>query len=490
MSDDHANMKNGVMIQFFEWELPNTGDLWKKLEAEAGHLAGLGISAVWIPPAGKAQMQDDVGYASYDLYDLGEFDQKGTVRTKYGTRAELLRAIESLHSHGISVYLDAVMNHKAGADEKERFRVREVDENNRDEEISDTYEMEGWTRFTFPGRGGKYSDFTWHWYHFTGTDYDAGRDDSGIYKIQGEGKEWSNNVDDENGNYDYLMCANIDYHHPEVVEEMKRWGIWVVRELQLDGFRLDAIKHINTDFIRDFICTMRATFGEQFYFVGEYWKDAPDDLSAYLAAEDYAMDLFDVTLHYHFAEASEQGAEYDLRQLLDGALVSTHPALAVTFVDNHDSQPGQSLESTVRDWFKPAAYALILLMEKGYPCVFYGDYYGIGGKEAIHRHTLDILLKLSSTMAYGPQDNYFDSPGCVGFVRRGTAEHPNSGLAVLISNGEEAAKQMHVGTEHAGQIWKDALQTCPDEITIDEEGNGLFRVPAGKVAVYTGILPC
>ena len=176
--------------------------MWKKLEAEAGHLAGLGISAVWIPPAGKAQMQDDVGYASYDLYDLGEFDQKGTVRTKYGTRAELLRAIESLHSHGISVYLDAVMNHKAGADEKERFRVREVDENNRDEEISDTYEMEGWTRFTFPGRGGKYSDFTWHWYHFTGTDYDAGRDDSGIYKIQGEGKEWSNNVDDENGNYD------------------------------------------------------------------------------------------------------------------------------------------------------------------------------------------------------------------------------------------------------------------------------------------------
>ncbi len=197
------------------------------------------------------------------------------------------------------------------------------------------------------------------------------------------------------------------------------------------------------------------------------------------------MDLFDVTLHYNFATAAEQGAEYDLRQLPDGALVSTHPALAVTFVDNHDSQPGQSLESTVADWFKPAAYALILLMEKGYPCVFYGDYYGIGGQEAIHRQTLDILLKLRSTKAYGQQDNYFDAPGCVGFVRRGCAEHPGSGLALLISNAEDAEKQMHVGKAHAGEIWKDALNTCPHEVTIDAAGNGCFRVPAGKVAVYT-----
>ena len=174
-------------------------------------------------------------------------------------------------------------------------------------------------------------------------------------------------MDGENGNYDYLMFANIDYHHPEVVEEMKRWGLWVVQELQLDGFRLAAIKHINTDFIRDFIRTMREAFGEKFYIVGEYWKDAPEDLETYLAAEDYSMALFDVTLHYNFAAAAEQGAAYDLRQLFDGALVTSHPALAVTFVDNHDSQPGQSLESTVADWFKPAAYALILLMEKGYP---------------------------------------------------------------------------------------------------------------------------
>lgn len=72
----------------------------------------------------------------------------------------------------------------------------------------------------------------------------------------------------------------------------------------------------------------------------------------------------------------------------------------------------------------------------------------------------------------------------MGFVRRGCPEHPNAGLALLLSNGEDAEKQMHVGKEHAGEIWKDALQACPDEITIDSEGNGHFRVPAGKAAVF------
>ena len=44
-------------------------------------------------------------------------------------------------------------------------------------------------------------------------------------------------------------------------------------------------------------------------------------------------------------------------------------------MDNHDSEPGQALESFIENWFKPLAYALILLRKGGLPCVFYGDYY-------------------------------------------------------------------------------------------------------------------
>ena len=88
-------MENGVMMQYFEWNLPNDGNLWKQLKEDASHLHEIGVTAVWIPPAYKADEQQDEGYATYDLYDLGEFDQKGTVRTKYGTKEELKERISA-----------------------------------------------------------------------------------------------------------------------------------------------------------------------------------------------------------------------------------------------------------------------------------------------------------------------------------------------------------------------------------------------------------
>jgi alpha-amylase len=52
-------------------------------------------------------------------------------------------------------------------------------------------------------------------------------------------------------------------------------------------------------------------------------------------------------------------------------------SIAVTFVENHDTQPGQAFgSSAIPDNFKTLAYALTLLRKDGYPCVFYADYYG------------------------------------------------------------------------------------------------------------------
>ncbi|MFX7540809.1 hypothetical protein ABTJ80_20215, partial [Acinetobacter baumannii] len=52
------------------------------------------------------------------------------------------------------------------------------------------------------------------------------------------------------------------------------------------------------------------------------------------------------------------------------------PFHAVTLVTNHDTQPLQALEAPVEPWFKPLAYALILLRENGVPSVFYADLFG------------------------------------------------------------------------------------------------------------------
>ena len=67
---------------------------------------------------------------------MGEFDQKGTVRTKYGTRKEYGDAIEAVHGAGMRVMVDIVMNHKAGGDEAEKIKVVRVDEEDRNKVLS------------------------------------------------------------------------------------------------------------------------------------------------------------------------------------------------------------------------------------------------------------------------------------------------------------------------------------------------------------------
>lgn len=477
-------MENGVMMQYFEWNLPNDGNLWKRLKEDASHLHDVGVTAVWIPPAYKADEQQDEGYATYDLFDLGEFDQKSTIRTKYGTKDELKAMIDELHKNKISVYLDVVLNHKAGGDYTETFTVVEVDPSNRTKAISDEFEAQGWTGYTFHGRGDKYSDFKWHWYHFSGTGYDDKSRRTGIFQIIGENKDWSEGVDPENGNYDFLLGNDIDLDHPEVVAELNHWGKWVSKELNLDGMRLDAIKHMKNQFVKQFLDAVRSERGENFYAVGEYWNGDLETLDSYIESVENKINLFDVPLHYNMFQASQEGKKYDMQNILKGTLVERHNELAVTFVDNHDSQPGSSLESHIEDWFKPLAYGLIFLMKDGYPCLFYGDYYGINGEKSPHTKILDILLDARRKYAYGDQMDYFDHPSTVGFIRTGDEEHAGSGLVFLMSNDAEGSKVMNLGEEHAGETWHELTGSIKEDVVIDEEGNGEFTVSGRNLSVW------
>jgi len=148
------------LLQYFHWYLPNDGNLWKQIKGEAQRLKDLGFSTLWFPPAFKGAAGGySTGYDVYDLYDLGEFDQKGSVRTKYGTRQEYVEAIDAAHAAGLRVMVDIVLNHKAGGDEMEKINVVKVDPENRTKVISGPFEIEAFTKFTFPGRGKKYSEF-------------------------------------------------------------------------------------------------------------------------------------------------------------------------------------------------------------------------------------------------------------------------------------------------------------------------------------------
>jgi alpha-amylase len=490
-------MTNGTIIQYFHSYWPADGTLWKHVYEKASELAALGISAVWLPPAckGSEGLQSN-GYDTYDLYDLGEFDQKGSVSTKYGVKQDLQQAIQALNQHAIQVYADVVLNHKAGADEIERIKVYKVDPENRNEFLGEPFEIDAYTRFTFPGRNGKYSAFIWDHQCFTGVDYANDLKEKAIFSIVNEyGDGWESVVANEKGNFDYLMCADIEFRNPAVREELKRWGAWYVQEAPFQGVRLDAVKHMSPGFITEWLDHMR-TLNKDLFAVGEYW--APEDLPIvlkYIEATGERIALFDASLHFNFLMASKQGREYDLRHLLTNCLLEVKPALAVTIVGNHDTQPLETLEAPIENWFKPLAYAIILLRDKGYPCVFYPDLYGAsytgkgadGNDQSITIEKcagLDKLLTGRRLYAYGTQRDYLDDPGCIGWTREGDADHEGSGCAVILSNGEEAAKHMEIGAGHAGKVFTDLLGNHKSNITIGEDGWATFPVSAGSVSVW------
>ncbi|MBL8486238.1 MAG: hypothetical protein JNK22_04055, partial [Rhodocyclaceae bacterium] len=89
----------GVMMQAFFWDCPREAGQeyrwWNHVREKLPELAAAGFGALWLPPVHKAANLGgpSMGYDPYDYYDLGEFDQRGSVKTWFGARDELLALI-------------------------------------------------------------------------------------------------------------------------------------------------------------------------------------------------------------------------------------------------------------------------------------------------------------------------------------------------------------------------------------------------------------
>lgn len=94
------------MLQYFNTD-------WRELTARIPELAEIGYSSLWVPPPTKGSGGLSVGYDLWDRFDLGTKDQRGSVRTRYGSEADLQLLIETAHRFGVRVYFDNIVNHNA-----------------------------------------------------------------------------------------------------------------------------------------------------------------------------------------------------------------------------------------------------------------------------------------------------------------------------------------------------------------------------------------
>ncbi|KAF2234545.1 glycoside hydrolase family 13 protein [Viridothelium virens] len=526
---------NPTLFQAFEWNVPADEHHWQRLRNILPQLKAIGIDNLWLPPACKGNNFKGNGYDIYDLYDLGEFHQKGSRNTKWGSKEDLIALAAEARALAIGLYFDAVLNHRCGGDATQRVKVVQVDDRDRRRNITKPYDIEAWLAFFFPGRQGKYSAFRYNWSHFNASDYDNATGKKAIFKIVADGKDWQKDVDKaSHGNYDYLLLNNLDYSNGNLREEVKRWGQWVVQELGLSGFRLDAVKHFSQGFVNEWVNAVNAGSQKDLFYVGEHWTDNTKSLVRWLASAPPNFHLFDAPLLYNLARTS-WAKDPDLRQIFQGTLVEARPNNAITLVMNHDTQRGQTMETLVKPTFMALAYALVLLRRDGYPCIFYGDLYGLCDPHPSPPTCwgkLPDLVLARRLYAYGTQTDYFESKNCIGWVRSGASEgSKQSGLAIVMSwqqkhppSGKGVAAmdrirqafqksnqaeppsrdmktsnatisqqpkppspriRMRVGHEHAGQTWRDLLGWEWADVIIDSEGFGVFPCQPNSLAVFT-----
>lgn len=454
-----ARAPNPVMLQAFYEYVPRdtSGSWWNNLQRRAAEWADAGITAVWLPPPYKGSRCEDgrsadVGYGVYDRYDLGEFDQPCGFPTRYGTRGELHAAIDALHAHGIQVYGDMVMNHLTGADGTESTRT-----------------FEGWTfqahtRFAYPRRGGAYSGYVWH-----NSDFSAVEQQGGWQRWQ----PWDFEPYAGGDAFDQLLGAEIRYKKAEVRQETLRWSRWLTQTLGLDGYRLDAVKHIWTDFINQWLNEVP----QGRFTVSEAWFGDLDNLKSYARATHHRTALFDVPLHYLFSEMSQANGGFDMRRLAHAGFTEGNGALSVSFVENHDTDHGAGLASPVSN-LKELAYAYILTRRDGYPCIFYKDHYDYGLAGRIKK-----LLEIRRENAYGGSWEYTDINDPDVYVYRRDGDGRHRGLLLLLNDGGWGAERS-VPTPFENATLHDRTGNTPGVVRTDANGQGVFRVGPRSYAVW------
>lgn len=395
-----------VILQGFYWN-SNPGDItsnqgvwWDSLASAASDLAGAGFGTVWTPPATKGFAGvHDMGYGLTDYFDLGEFNQSGAIRTRHGSRAQLDAAIAALHSAGLKVMADAVLNHRGGAAAQQ---------------LEDCDDGDGrQLRFTdFQPASGRLPADSSH-FHPTSLSGHCNLSDPFHNRIFFEDVCYFNHI---NNILDPDAPNNGWFFGPHNLgamgDSLVIWGRWLIDEVGFDELRLDAVKHIEPGFLAPFLVELAN--GNQPFAVGEFFdgnlgalKFYHDDVERFVStfgtgSKDANFAIFDFNLRFALRDlCNNTGGGFDTWNLnTTGLRLNPGGALdaedIVTFVENHDTDrigwrvvscPGGDLQigNTCLELFtdgghdpvifdKHIAYAYLMAAE-GRPSVFWKDWY-------------------------------------------------------------------------------------------------------------------
>ncbi|MBI3547864.1 MAG: DUF1939 domain-containing protein [Elusimicrobia bacterium] len=439
-----------VMLQGFYWDAPQ--GWYKTLAGEAPRLGKAGFTSIWLPPPSKgASGAVSNGYDPYDHYDLGEFDQKGSVATRWGTRQDLANLIAALKSARIVPLADVVFNHMMGADAQETSPVNGAT---------------GWTRFDYAHRAPAGAP-TWRQVESRlGRAIPHAASEPYLFR-----KTWQDfhpsreHPDTQPPYHDAAFGTDLCQQHDWVSVGLKLWGDWLVDSVGYGGFRIDYAKGLDPGFLREWV---RDGSKAGKLTVLEVW-DSVEAIQGY--ARETGAHAFDFPLFFKLRDmANDLGGSFDMKSLDGYGFAARDPMHAVTFTANHD---------TARDYpvtgSKMMAYAYILALE-GYPSVFYQDY------EAL-RTEIDALISVRKRLAGGPTATLHTDAHLFIAQRGGLGRLP--GLVLVLNNdpSEPRGAWVTVKKDWAGKVLKDYSGRSPS-LRVEQDARVRLSAPARGYSVY------
>jgi alpha-amylase len=435
----------GVLLQAFfrpgdkGVPCPADGDVgadwwWDHLAKQAHALRKAGFTAVWLPPVWKgASGIHSVGYDPFDDYDLGSKDQRGTRPTRYGTREQLARCVAMLRANDLDVYVDLVEHHRGGGSGHEGKTFRYVDAEGRPD-------------------GGRFpKDVTC----FHGPDVPQ---DPHVFENQSFGSGLAPMHGKPPGYVLRGLLASAD---------------WLTRALDIQGFRLDFVKGISSDFLTALLQhgALKDTFAVGEFFDGNValvldWVNNPRGMRGRASA-------FDFPLRGLLRHMCNDPDSFDMSQLDHAGLIGIDPQHAVTFVENHDTDTGHG--PIFRN--KPQAYAYILTSE-GYPCVYYKDYSMDPGCYRLKK-VIDNLVWIHEKLASGATQRRWKDRDVFAYERLGGPhllvglnKHGVAPRTITVDTGFGPNATLHDYAGHGGDLRTDDRGRVTITIPRNDGGRG------------------
>lgn len=295
------------------------------------YLESLGVTAIWVMP-----IHPSPSYHGYDVTDYYE------VNAEYGTMDDFKTLLAEAHKRDMHIIIDLVLNHTSS----QHPWFKEANSN----PDSKFYNYYVWSE-TGEGNGG------WH------------KGNQGYYF----GLFWEGMPD-------------LNYNNPDVTADMLKVTSFWLNDIGVDGFRVDAAKHLiedgdkkeNTPATHDWLKTFYTAYkgqNPQAYAIGEVYGAGSSVIKSYTG--DQLDHIFNFEMSSGFVNSVKGGASSGVTSAFKFAFQDTPDFNYATFLTNHDQNRVMSVLDGDVDKAKVAA--TLLLTSPGTPFIYYGEEIGMVG---------------------------------------------------------------------------------------------------------------